>query len=258
MIDFKGKFVLITGASSGLGEEFARQFHALGSNVILVARRIEKLNAISSELNSKRDNSSEILCIDLTNTAELAKLTDFIKNRQIDILINNAGFGSLGYFEQIDIAHETKMIALNITSTLETAHAVIPQMKQRKEGAIISLSSVAAFQPMPFMSTYAATKAFNYFHSMGLRSELSDFNIRVLTVCPGPTDTEFFGAAHLSGMANKMKRDKPQDVVRESIAALREDKAYVVTGFTSKVASFFSNLCPNFLSSLIIKKILRP
>ena len=249
--------ILITGASSGLGEQFARQFHARGAKVILVARREDRLINLKNELEKERKNSVEFIVADLTNQGQLKKVTDYIKNNKIDILINNAGFGSLGYFDEIDIEHETKMVSLNITSTLETLHAVIPQMKKRKSGAIISLSSVAAFQPMPFMATYASTKVFNFFHSMALRAELADFNIKVLTVCPGPTDTEFFGAALLSGMAKRMKRDRAEDVVRVSINALDKNRSYIVTGFKSRLLAFLSFLIPYRLSSGIIKQILR-
>ena len=256
-MEFKHKNILITGASSGIGEEFAKQFHALGANLILVARRLEKLNQISEAMNIGRAGSARVLAADLTNTEQINSVTDYIKNNHIDILVNNAGFGSLGYFDEIDLVHEVKMVALNITSTLQTLHAVIPQMKQRKNGAIISLASIAAFQPMPFMSTYAATKVFNFYHSLGLRRELSDFNIRVLTVCPGPTATEFFGAAHLSGMAKEMSRDKASDVVQESINALIRNKSYVVTGLKSKFIAFATTFFPFSLSTWLIKQILK-
>lgn len=256
-MNFNEKIVLITGASSGIGSDFAIQLHAKGAKVILVARRRDKLEELSNELNLLRENSSEFITADLTNSTELKKVTDYIRSNRVDILINNAGFGSLGYFENIDIAHETKMVSLNITSTLETLNAVIPQMKQRREGAIISISSVAAFLPMPFMATYASTKAFNFYHSMALRSELSDFNIKVLTVCPGPTATEFFGAAHLSGMAKSMKRDLPENVVNKSIAALVANKAYIVTGIKAKALWLLAKFTPYCLSSRIIKYVFK-
>jgi short-subunit dehydrogenase len=257
-MEFQNQSALITGASSGLGAEFARQLQAGGANVILVARRMDKMNELAAELNAIRLQSAEVLAADLTNLQELKKVTDYIKNNKIDILINNAGFGSLGYFDEIDLQHETKMVSLNITSTLATVHAVIPQMKRRKSGAIISLSSIAAFFPMPLMATYAATKSFNFRHTMALRSELSEFNIRVLTVCPGPTETDFFGAAHLSGMAKSMNRDKVEDVVRESLNALRKKRAYVITGIKAKLMYIISCLLPYFLSSWLIKLILKP
>ena len=200
-MNFKDATVLVTGASAGIGKEFARQFHGLGSSLILVARREDRLRDACDEFNKIRDGSARFFCVDLAKDDErMEELLSYIRGNRIDILVNNAGRGSFGYFHTLSLDDELEMVALNVSATLKLSHSVIPQMKERRSGAIISVSSVVGFQPLPFMATYAATKVFNLNHALSLRHELSEYGIRVLTVCPGPTETEFKGVANLSGI----------------------------------------------------------
>lgn len=253
---FSGNHALITGASAGLGMEFARQIHAHGAAVTLVARRADKLVAETERLNKIRPGSAITLPADLTDEGGIGKVLDYIRGNRIDILVNNAGRGSLGYFEELPIQSEVEQLTLNVTATLRLAHAVIPQMKARGMGALISVSSIAGFQPLPFMATYAATKAFNLYHSLALRQELRKFGIRVLTVCPGPTETEFFGA-HASGVRiSGPRRDRPEDVVAAALRALRRNEAIVVTGWRSRVFAFASRFFPLEISTRVAGKML--
>ena len=195
------KKALITGASAGIGAEFAKQLHAKGCKLVLVARREELLRQISEELNNIRSDSVEYRAIDLTDRSEagLKSLLSYIENIEIDILVNNAGRGSFGHFNVLDREVEEEIVHLNVIAPLLLAHKVIPQMKKRRAGDIVTISSIAGFQPLPYMASYAASKAFNYSHSLGLRYELKQFGINVLTVCPGPTNTEFAGVARVPG-----------------------------------------------------------
>lgn len=254
MISFEGKTALITGASSGIGREFAMQLHALGANIVLLARRSDKLEQIAKDLlNSKSGVKVEVLVADLTDNNQIKKVEEYIYNNRVDILINNAGFGSFGEFDELSLSHELKMIDLNIIATVKLAHVAACQMKKRREGIIIALSSVAGLQPMPYMATYSATKAFNMWHSLALRQELSSYGIRVLTVCPGPTETEFFGAVKIGGSISGMKRDSVSSVVSQSLTALKKNKAYVVTGLRSKLMAFFSIMLPYSFTTWIMK-----
>lgn len=223
---------VITGASSGIGAEFARQFHAQGMRVVLVARRAERLSALCDELNRGRLDSAVSIIADLSlpESDGVRALEEFVRSNSIDVLVNNAGRGSFGYFEELPVAGELEMVALNISATLRLLHAALPRMKQRRSGIVISVSSIAAFQPLPFMATYAATKAFNLIHTLGLRFELAQFNIKALAVCPGPTDTEFGGVARVPGKLTGVPRDRVEDVVRASMRALEHGESYVVTG----------------------------
>jgi uncharacterized protein len=255
-MNIKDRIVLITGASSGIGAAFADEFHERGAKVVLVARREAKLQEICSRLNSLRPNSAEYIVSDLAG-GKIEGLLEYIQSNQIEILVNNAGRGSFGYFESIPLDSELEMVALNITSTVRLAHAVIPQMKARRSGAIISLSSIAGFEPLPYMSTYAATKAFNLYHTLGLRHELAPFNVRALAVCPGPVDTEFGGVARVPGKFTGLARDSAQAVAKESIRALMKNKAYVVPCLQAKLMWFFVSLVPKTVSTYFTGKILK-
>lgn len=254
---FKGKNVLITGASSGLGEEFARQFHDLGAKVTLVARREDRLINICRQLNGPAEGSADYIPADLTTPAGRKLVIDRLYQRNYEVLINNAGFGSLGYFDQISIEHEVSMIQLNVIATLEIMQAAISQMRKSGAGDVLSVSSIAAFQPIPFMATYAATKGFNLQHSLAVRRELKSLGINISVLCPGPTNTEFFGAAALSGVGKRLRRDESQFVVRQAIECLERKKALVVTGWRSRIMAAASRYLPIPLSSWLMYYLLK-
>lgn len=271
-IKFEGAQALITGASAGIGTEFAKQFHALGANVLLVARRKKELDDLAAKFNALRAGSAEVFCVDLTidkgsdgagnhdsggRLLGVYNLAEVIKERRIDILVNNAGFGSFGHFEKLDLEHEVRMMKLNVIAPVILAHAVVPQMKARRSGAIISLSSVAGFQALPYLATYSASKAFNLYHTLSLRYELLEFGLAVLTVCPGPTATEFQGVARIPGTMSGMRRDSVEQVVRESISALRRNKAFVVPCLKSRLLSIPCRLLPKSFTTRIAGQSLK-
>ena len=253
------KTALITGASSGIGKCLADEFHARGCRVILVARRGERLKEISDTLNKIRDNSASYYICDLTardSTTEclnLESLVDQVSSSEIDILVNNAGRGSFGPFDELDIDSEVQMIELNLTAPVKLTHALIPQMKARETGAIINISSVAGFQPVPFMSVYSGTKAFNYCFSMSLRHELSEFGIRVLTVCPGPTISEFGSTPDMNHRRSAAK-DTSKDVARETVEALISNRSWIVTASWSRLLALPCRLLPKSLTTWILGK----
>ncbi len=257
MNDFKNLKVLITGASSGIGAEFARQMAKKGASLILVARRQDLLEKLATELRASGAAAVQVLPADLSEAEGLQVVTQQINSDRIDLLINNAGKGSFGYFEALDIDQELKQINLNVVATVALAHAVIPQMKLRKSGAIISVSSIAAFQPLPLMATYAATKSFNFMHSIALREELRPFGIKVLTLCPGPTATEFGGVARVPGTISAVARDEVQMVVSKTLQALSSNQAFVVTGLRSLGMSLMSRVLPKTFTTWIVGRGLR-
>lgn len=250
------KTALVTGASSGIGEEFARQLHHQGMNIILVARRAAKLEQICQDLNHVRSDSAQIFVCDLS-TDDLQCLEKFVAENHIDILVSNAGRGSFGRFETIDRDAEEEMVRLNLIAPLRIMHAVIPQMKKRRAGAILSVASIAAFQPLPYMSTYAATKSFNLIHSQGLRFELAEFGIRVLAVCPGPTETEFAGVARVPGEWTGIYRDSVSQVVSESLRALEKNQGWITPCLRSKVLCLLSRITPIAISTALARRSLR-
>jgi short-subunit dehydrogenase len=250
---WQGKKILITGASAGIGREFARQLAALGADLILVARREDRLVELKAEL----QGSVRIFKGDLSNEKDLADVAGYIRTSHVDILINNAGRGSFGYFETIPITEEAEMVRLNITAPLTLAHAIIPQLKERKDGGIITLASIAAFQPLPYMSTYAATKAFDLFHTLGLRYELKPFSVRVLAVCPGPVETEFGGVARVPGTWTGTMRDPVETTVSDSIRAYERNKAFIFPGSRAKLMAL-ARILPLAFTSWVSARSLKP
>jgi short-subunit dehydrogenase len=184
------------------------------------------------------------------------ELLRLISETRVDILVNNAGRGSFGLFDELDLEKEIEQVTLNVTASLRLAHAVIPQMKKRGSGAIVQISSIAGFQPIPFMATYAATKAFNLFHALALRHELKPFGVSVLAVCPGPTATEFGGVARVPGTSTGLARDDVQMVVRKSIAALSRNRAVVFPGLRASLVSLVPRLLPINISTAFMKRLL--
>lgn len=251
---------LVTGSSSGIGQEFARQLHRRGYRVILVARRADRLVNLADEFNAVRPNSAEVLVADLaiqgSSDGGLDKVCKYVQDHRIDVLVNNAGRGSFGYFEALPLSGEQEMIALNITASSSLFHAVIPQMKSRRSGKLVSVASVAAFQPLPYMATYAATKAFNFVHTMALREELRSFGISVLTVCPGPTATEFGGVARVPGTLTGMNRDSVEEVVGQALGALDRNKPFIVPCFRSWLMAMGSRVAHVSLTTRIVERVL--
>lgn len=243
-----GKLIAITGASSGIGAEFAKQLSHKGASLILIARREDRLKEICEQCGSKA--TFEIA--DLSKESEIKRIGKFLSDKNIDVLINNAGIGSFGYFEELDPERELNMVTLNSVAPLLLTRAVLPQMKNRKSGALIFISSIAAFQPLPLMMTYAATKSFNYMQGRALAAELSNWNIQVTTVCPGPVATEFGGVARVPGTWSGGKRNSVKEVVEESIIGFERGKQLVIPTLRAKCMALGSIILPKFLTTRIV------
>ena len=191
---FKMNTTLITGASSGIGEVFARKLAARGHNLLLVARSEDKLINLCNELGRIKSTHAQYVAMDLSERDAPARLFEETQKRglEIDFLINNAGFGSMGDFTKLDLERELNMIDLNVRSLVELTHRFLVPMRERKSGSIINVASTAGFQPVPFMATYAATKAFVLSFSEALWEENRPFGIKVMALCPGRYRHEFF------------------------------------------------------------------
>src|SRR5437867_242994 len=193
------KTTLITGASSGIGEAFARKLAARGDNLLLVARSEDKLIALCNELGRSQNMRAQYVAMDLSKPDAAGELFEETRKREleIDLLINNAGFGSMGDFAKLGPARELNMIDLNVRSLVELTHRFLQPMRERKGGAIINVASTAGFQGVPYMATYAATKAFVLSFSESLWEENRTFGIEVMALCPGVTETGFFEASRM-------------------------------------------------------------
>ena len=226
---------LVTGASSGLGAEFARQLAARGHRLVLVARRLDRLDALVAEIGNAR-----AIALDLAEAGAAGRLMANLAARgeRVSLLVNNAGFGLWGPFAQLDGARQRSMIDLNCGGLVDLAHAVLPDMLARKAGAILNVASTGAFQPGPQIAVYFATKAFVLSFSEALHEEVRRDGVTVTALCPGPTATEFGEVAGFVGnsaFARLSMAAKP--VVRSGLDAVDSGRAVVVPGLINRAGA---------------------
>jgi short-subunit dehydrogenase len=236
------KVALVTGASAGLGVEFARQLSKRGHRLVLAARRKERLQELANELGNAR-----AVAIDLSKTGAAAKLLADVaaKGETVDLLVNNAGFGLIGRFAEVDPARLRQMIDLNVGALTDLCRAVAPAMIERKSGAILNVASTAAFQPGPKMAVYFATKAFVLSLSEAIHEELKPHGIKVSCLCPGPTRTEFGDVAGFggNGLFDRVAMDAAA-VVETGLKGLESNHAVVVAGWMNKVTAASTRFAP--------------
>jgi len=236
------KVALVTGASAGLGVEFARQLSKRGHRLVLAARRKDRLEELAKELGNARG-----VAIDLSKKDAAAKLlADVAANGEVvDILVNNAGFGLIGRFAELDAKRERQMIDLNVGTLTDLCRAVAPAMIERKSGAILNVASTAAFQPGPKMAVYFATKAFVLSLSEALHEELKPHGIKVSCLCPGPTRTEFGDVAGFggSGAFDRLAMGAAE-VVETGLKGLERNKAVIITGTINKIGALSTRFAP--------------
>ena len=233
---------LITGASAGLGVEFARQLAKRGHRLVLAARRKDRLEALAAELGNAR-----AVAIDLAEAGSAARLVSEVEaaGEHVEMLVNNAGYGLRGKFAELDAARQRQMIDLNVGSLTDLCRAVAPGMIERQSGAILNVASTAAFQPGPNMAVYFATKAYVLSFTEALHEELKRHGIKVSALCPGPTRTEFGAVAGFpkEGPFDRLSADAAS-VVRAGLAGLDRNKAVVVPGSLNKVGAASTRFVP--------------
>lgn len=235
---------LITGASAGLGEEFARQLAAAGTDLILVARRKDRLENLAAELTQKHGVSVEVFAADLSRDYDLNCLVEKVRQTEdLDLLVNNAGFGGKSRFYKDETGEAEQMIRVHVQAPAILTRAALPAMLRRGRGAIINVSSVAAFSPFSG-AMYSSTKAFLAMFSVNLQNELLDRGIKVQALCPGLTHTEFHEVAGIKKETIPgllwMKADR---VVRISLRALDGRRVIVVPGLRNRLIAFLMR-CP--------------
>jgi short-subunit dehydrogenase len=243
------KVTLITGASAGLGVEFARQLSKRGHRLVLAARRKDRLEELAKALGNAR-----AVAIDLSKANATAKLIADLDaaGEQVEVLVNNAGFGLIGKFAALDAKRLRQMIDLNVGTLTDLCRAVAPQMIKRKSGAILNVASTAAFQPGPNMAVYFATKAYVLSLTEALHEELKPHGIKVSCLCPGPTHTEFGEVAGFggNGLFDRVVMESPE-VVEAGLAALDKNHAVMVPGWKNKVTAASTRFAPRS----IVRKI---
>jgi short-subunit dehydrogenase len=246
MIDYRGSTVLITGASSGLGAEFAAQLAARGANLILVARRADRLETLKSDLKNRHGVTVTAIPADLTSAGAASTLAAKITKLGLPVhsLINNAGLGSHNLFEDEDAARVHEEVALNVAAVVDLTKVFYDELLRHGTGVLVNVASTAGFQPIPRMAVYGASKAFVLSFTEALWFEARQHGLRVIALCPGATETEFFDVAGPKARAGRVQ--SASTVVRTALRALdrRNPPPSVVTGFTNVAATIAERLMP--------------
>lgn len=243
------KTALITGASGGIGYEFAKIAAANHFNLVLIARSENKLRQIKNELESKYSISVLIIAKDLSLDNAANEVINELSSHSINIdyLVNNAGFGGYGNFVERDINKDLNMIDLNIKALVKLTHLLLPQMIERKSGKILNVASTAGFMPGPNMATYFATKAFVVSFSQAIAKELENTGVTVTALCPGPVDTGFISAGDLEGSKLFKNSDSPEKVAQIGFDAMMNDELISFTKFKFMI---------NWIVPLVPRKLL--
>ena len=257
-MDFNGQRALVTGASSGIGEVFARQLAERGANLVLAARSQDKLDALAQELQERFGTSVEVRACDLSEPGAGAALAARLAERdvRIDVLINAAGFGLFGQLHEADPARTSQQVRLNVDALTELTCALLPQMRARNRGAIVNVASTAAFQPLPNMAVYAATKAYVLSFTEALWAETRGTGVLVTALCPGATDTPFFDTA--SEHASIGHRMSPEHVVAAALSALERRRCSITPGLRNRLLAGAPRLTPRQTVVRISARTMRP
>lgn len=247
---------VITGASSGLGAIFADQLAQRGMSLVLAGRDEARLNAVARRVGQQ----VELVVGDLGTPADVGALVARLDGREIDVLVNNAGFGTYGPFAEVDAGREHELVAVNVDALVRLTHAVLPGMLARRRGGILNVASTIAFQPGPYQATYGASKAFVLSLSQALWAETRGTGVTVTALCPGPTRTGFVDAlgSDVSHTAIYRRLAAPEPVVAAGLRALDRGRAVVVPGWRYRAMVTGSQLLPGWVSALVGGRMLRP
>lgn len=254
-----GKWALVTGASAGIGLALAGELAAAGANLIVTARRKDRLEALAARLQSSRGIKVEVLSADLATPGVPDQIRTFTqaKSLEIELLINNAGFGSYGRFHEADLTKQMEMVRVNCTAVVHLTHLYLGEMVARRHGDILIVASVAAFQAVPYVSTYAATKAFDLRFAEGIAEEVRRYGVNVCALCPGATSTEF---REVAAQPERTFRgaETAEKVARTGLRALAAGKSSVISGFKNTMSVEGQRLAPRSLVSRVAANMFEP
>jgi uncharacterized protein len=257
--EWKGKWALVTGASAGIGVALAEELAAGGTHLVLTARRLDRLEQVAAALRNKHGIQTQVIAADLAKREASQEICDFTQQKglRIDLLINNAGFGQYGELPQVETQRLLDMVEVNCTAVVHLTRLFLPEMVARRSGDILILSSAAAFQAVPYISTYAATKAFDLLFAEGLAEEMRPYGIRVSALCPGSTESEFHAVA---GQQQYTARnpESAEKVARTGLQALAAGKSYVISGLGNYLGAHSQRIAPRRVVTRIVAKMFRP
>jgi len=248
---FSGTWCLVTGASSGLGEEFARQLAHRGAHLLLTARSVQRLQNLAADLTRVNGTRAQILPFDLADAKGVDELLAAVRATGVFVehVINNAGFGSAGAFARLDPVREGAMVRLNVEAVLRLTHGLLAPMQEAGRGGIINVASTASFQPVPFMATYGATKAFVLHFTLALATELEGSGVRAMALCPGPVRTGFQAVAGIHKPGIALAELTPARTITSALAAYERGERLCVPGFVNGAQSVASRILPRSLIS---------
>jgi uncharacterized protein len=251
---------LVTGASRGIGLELAKLFAADGHDLILVARSVDSMNALAEELKTAHDISVRVEPCDLADPASRAALCERLSEVAVDVLVNNAGFGSNGAFHELDIDSELKQIQVNVCALTELTGRLLPGMVERGRGRVLNIASTAGFQAGPYMAVYYATKAYVITFTEGLAGELKGTGVTVTAHCPGATGTAFAAAAgnDTAKLFTKGSVATAEDVALHAYKAMWAGKTLAIHGFTNWMGAFMTRFGPRSVSASLAGSLNRP
>jgi short-subunit dehydrogenase len=259
MNHWQGKWALVTGASAGIGMALARELAAGGTSLVLTARRRDRLAGLAAELISKHDIRAVTCVADLARPSGPEEIFAFTEEKGItvDLLINNAGFGAYGEFQKVEAARLVEMVEVNVSAVVHLTHLYLEGMIARRSGDIMIVASTAAFQPVPYITTYAATKSFDLSFAEGLAEEMRPYGIHVCALCPGPTESEFLEVA---GQRHHTRRPKEtaEKVARVGLRALAAGKSSVISGFANWLGAETTRFAPRRMVARIAGELFRP
>jgi uncharacterized protein len=261
MTSWSGKWALLTGASAGIGKALAEELARGGANLILTARRRERLEELARTFAAEHKTQTRIFAADLTERDAPEKIFQFTKNQgiEVELLINNAGFGAYGEFQKLEAQRFVDMVQVNCAAVVHLTRLFLPEMAARRHGDVLIVSSTAAFQCVPYISTYAATKAFDLLFAEGLAEEMKPYGVRVCALCPGSTESEFAEVAGQTSLAASMRhRESAEKVARTGLRALAAGKSYVISGVQNYFGVHGQRLAPRRFVARIAARMFKP
>jgi uncharacterized protein len=256
---WQGKWAVVTGASAGIGEAFAAELAAAGVNLVLTARRKDRLDAIASRLVAEYKVQVKVIVADLEQPDAPGRIFGETEDAglPIDVLVNNAGFGYYGEFLKGDPARQAAMVQVNCTSVVVLTNLFLPKMVERRRGDILIVASTASYQPVAYLGTYAATKVFDRFLAEAIAEEVKKYGIHVSALCPGPTESEFGEVAGVS--LNQMRGFQKADIVaRRGLEGLVRGKHWVIPYIVGQIGVFGQRFMPRRLVTAGVEKAFRP
>ncbi len=261
MASWSGKWALVTGASAGIGKALAEELARGGTNLVLTARRRERLEDLAHSLAAAHKIQTKIFLADLAEPDAPNKIFQFTKEQgiEVELLINNAGFGAYGEFPAVDPARLTDMVQVNCAAVVHLTRLYLPEMVARRHGDVLILASTASFQSVPYISTYAATKAFDLLFAEGLAEEMKPYGVRVCALCPGSTDSEFAEVAGQSHVAaTKKHRETAEKVAHTGLQALAAGKSYVISGLRNYLGVLGQRLVSRRFVARVAARMFKP